>query len=57
MKNLTVKELIQKLKKFPENNGVIFYEKGSIYDILVTNVYVSEYDKKNKLNRVTLSNS
>lgn len=51
----TVKELKEKLNKFPDDYKVIFYEKGSVYDQPVNHIYISGFDKKNKIKRVTLS--
>lgn len=53
---MNVKELIEELKKFPEDHKVVFYEHGSVYDTNIHKVRITHYDKKNKKKIVTLSN-
>ena len=55
MEQLTVKELIEKLQQMPKTHKVIFYEKGGCYDVPIKTVYISNYDKKNNRNQITIS--
>jgi hypothetical protein len=49
-------ELIEELKKHDLKREIVFFEKGGCYDSVVSKVGVSNYDKKNNINRITLGN-
>jgi hypothetical protein len=48
--NITVKKMKELLDKFPDDFELWAHEKGSVYDVRVTEVYIHPKDK----NRVTL---
>ena len=48
--NITVKTLKKLLDKYPDDHEIWAHEKGSVYDVRVSEVYIHPKDK----NRVTL---
>lgn len=52
---MTIKELKDKLKKFPDNYEIIFHQSGAVWNTPIERVLITNYDKVHKLKKVTLT--
>lgn len=51
---MTVKELIEKLKKLPEDHEVVIHEAGALWDSKVKSVYIHPYNRDHGQKIVTI---